>query len=405
MKEAAYVSDTINLNDTVYPPDPSNIMAYAFAYVDNVTAAPLQVDIACASDDGISVLLNGTVVHANDACRGFGGSGEVQDRAPATLAVGKNLLVVKCFEEGGGWGFRLRLESRGTGTPIVSKNRIQITTDPDLGLLFGGGGTPILPVDGGGDPDPPPDVDPRELFESPVVINEGFLSASEEPWIELYNRTDTAYDLSDHRNVTNDPRDLTRATLPAGTSVPARGFLVLTATELGLDLTPLVIEQVQENRFVALVKPGAEGILDAANFNPSYPGTTEARVPDGDWEFRDGADRTPGEANRVTLPYQVIINEIMYHPIDGDDDKEYVELSNPGGVDVDLSGSAFTQGLSYTFERRAPRFPRGAASWWPAIRRGSGASTASAPTRWSARWTRRPRSRSGGYATRASGSR
>ena len=215
-----------------------------------------------------------------------------------------------------------------------------------------GGGTPILPVDGGEDPDPPPDIDPRELFESPVVINEGFLSATEEPWIELYNRTDAAYDLSDH-HVTNDPRDLTRVTLPAGTSVPARGFLVLTATELGLDLTPLVIDQVEENRFVALVAPGAEGILDAANFNPSYPGTTEARVPDGDWEFRDGADRTPGAANRVTLPYQVVINEIMYHPIDGDDGKEYVELHNPTGVDVDVSGWVFTSGISYTFEAGA----------------------------------------------------
>ena len=108
-------SDTIDFNEAVYPPDPNNVMAYAITYVDNVTGSNLLVDVACASDDAIAVLINGAYVHVNDACRGVGAAGEVQDRAPAVLEPGKNLVVVKVFEAGGGWSFRLRFEGRGTG--------------------------------------------------------------------------------------------------------------------------------------------------------------------------------------------------------------------------------------------------------------------------------------------------
>ncbi|MGQ9589451.1 MAG: lamin tail domain-containing protein [Planctomycetota bacterium] len=347
VRARGYVADTINLNDVVYPPDPENVMAYAFVYVDNVTSSAIPVDIALASDDAVVVLVNGVRVHTNDVCRAGGNSGEIQDRAAATLAVGKNLIAVKVFEQGGAWNFRLRLEGRGTGVPIKSKAKIQITTDPDQGLLFGGGGTPIWPPEDEEEPGGPTE-DPRALFASPVVVNEGFLSATGESWIEIYNRTSSAYDLSGH-HVTNDPRDLAKATLSAGAIVPAGGFLVLTASELGLDLTPRVAGGTQENRFVALSPPGAQKILDAANFRPTYAGYSEARVPDGDWEFRDGCDPTPGAESRVSANADVVLNEVMYHPIDNDDDKEYVELYNRGSYAVDLSGWSFTRGINFTF--------------------------------------------------------
>ncbi len=73
IREYASFSDTINFNDAVWPPDPDQVMGYAFCYVDNIADRRLSVTLACASDDAISILLNGDYVHTNDACRAVGG--------------------------------------------------------------------------------------------------------------------------------------------------------------------------------------------------------------------------------------------------------------------------------------------------------------------------------------------
>ena len=49
---------------------------------------------------------------------------------------------------------------------------------------------------------------------------------------------------------------------------------------------------------------------------------------------------------------QVVINEIMYNPpgYQGSDyDYEFMELHNPGTVDIDMSGFSFTQGVNHVF--------------------------------------------------------
>ena len=336
VKETSSWGDTINLNDAVWPPDPEYVMAYAFVYVDNMTAAPLPVDIACASDDAISVLVNGTSVHANDACRAVGNAGEVQDRAPATLAVGKNLIAVKVFENTGGWSFRLRLEGRGTGTPITSSSVIRLTTDYTQGFLFGGGGDPIdLP------PEPP---DPGEAAgTSPVVLNEGNLRTSGERWVEIYNRTGAAVDLSGY-HMTDDPSNLTKAALPA-VSLPAGGYRAFTDAALGLDFSPA---SGGIRVFVALVAPDGT-VADAWNFEPRYDELSEARIPDGSGEFTDAADPTRAGPNSMTANEDVVLSEIMYHPIDNDPRKEYVELYNRGSQAVDLTGWSISDGISFTF--------------------------------------------------------
>jgi hypothetical protein len=338
VKEYTSFSDTINFNDSVWPPDPNQVMGYAFVYVDNMTANPLAVDIACASDDAISVMVNGSYVHVNDACRGVGGSGVIQDRAPATLAAGKNLITVKVFENGGGWAFRLRLEGRGTGNPITSNSIIRLTTDHTKGLRFGGGGDPIEP--------PPPPPPPGELpGASPVILSEGFFRTSGERWVELYNRSDATVDLSGYY-LTDDPSNLTKARIPAGNSIPARGWRSFTEVALGLDFTPAL---TGGRVFVALVEPSGTRVADAYNFEPQYPGMSEARYPDGDKEFSDAADPTRNAANLVSANRDIVINEVMYHPIDDDHAKEYVELYNRGSQTVSLTGWRFSNGINYAF--------------------------------------------------------
>jgi len=50
-------------------------------------------------------------------------------------------------------------------------------------------------------------------------------------------------------------------------------------------------------------------------------------------------------------PARVVINEVMYHPPDDRDDLQFVELFNPSGEAIDLSGWSFTKGFEFVFPR------------------------------------------------------
>lgn len=51
----------------------------------------------------------------------------------------------------------------------------------------------------------------------------------------------------------------------------------------------------------------------------------------------------------AAVPESVVINEFHYKPGDESSLEEFIELHNPGGVDVDLSGWSLTDAVSYTF--------------------------------------------------------
>jgi hypothetical protein len=46
----------------------------------------------------------------------------------------------------------------------------------------------------------------------------------------------------------------------------------------------------------------------------------------------------------------LVVSEVMYHPVDGADALEFIELYNSRAVFEDLAGYAFTNGIQYTFE-------------------------------------------------------
>jgi len=53
-----------------------------------------------------------------------------------------------------------------------------------------------------------------------------------------------------------------------------------------------------------------------------------------------------------SIPLKLVINEIMYNPLDDPDQKrEYVELYNYGDLPIDLSGFSFVTGIQYTFRQ------------------------------------------------------
>src|SRR5438552_6136423 len=62
---------------------------------------------------------------------------------------------------------------------------------------------------------------------------------------------------------------------------------------------------------------------------------------------------TRGARNSGPMHYPVVINEIMYNPISGDNNDEYVEIYNRSSTSVNLAGWEFIIGITYTFPTNA----------------------------------------------------
>ncbi|MCH2586403.1 MAG: lamin tail domain-containing protein, partial [Planctomycetes bacterium] len=234
-------------------------------------------------------------------------------------------------------GFALT-SSGGCGTSSVTWEDVQLTGDvissPGDGTLPGEGEEVKVPEDPGG------------FCRDPlgIRINEGFFRGTDERWIELYNSTSGDVDLAGYY-LTDDRNDSQKVELAADTIVPAGGYLVVTEAALGLDLS---ISEESNDVFLALIEPRGGRVVDAVNFRPSHDGKSESRVPDGG-EMRDAAEPTPGIENRLDVETGIVINEIMYHPISNDRNREFVELYNRSDAPVDLTGWEFTSGFEFSF--------------------------------------------------------
>src|SRR5207247_9822583 len=90
-------------------------------------------------------------------------------------------------------------------------------------------------------------------------------------------------------------------------------------------------------------------VLEAVKSEDQSQGVSSGRYPDGAAEFYPLSAKTPGAANGNILVRDVVLNEIMYKPISGSSDDQYVELYNKGTNPVSLSKWKFTQGIDYTF--------------------------------------------------------
>lgn len=206
----------------------------------------------------------------------------------------------------------------------------------------------------------PGQVDPPGAHGG-VVINEILPrpGAPLEDAVELHNESDRPVDVGGWflGDDLGDELGLKKFRIPAGTVIPPGGHIVLYAYQLdprpgvepGLELPAAggalylasadaagnltghvvghefdgVAEGVSLGRYFGSTGPDFVP-LSAPTFGVEDPATVEA--------FRTGR----GAANAEPLVGPVVINEIHYHPPEGDD--EFVELRNVSGSDVDLGG-------------------------------------------------------------------
>ncbi|MBX3746494.1 MAG: lamin tail domain-containing protein [Verrucomicrobiae bacterium] len=181
-------------------------------------------------------------------------------------------------------------------------------------------------------------TDPRDA----VLINE-ILAHTDLPqldFIELHNRGNQPVDLSGC--VLTDDAANPRFRIPDGTIITPRGFLAFDESTLGFRLSAA-------GETVFLFNPDLTRVLDAVRFGPQENGVSSGRFPDGTPEWRRLQSPTPANENAPLLLAGVVINELLFDPISGDQDDEFVELYNRTQHPVDLAGWSFSDGISFRF--------------------------------------------------------
>jgi hypothetical protein len=159
-------------------------------------------------------------------------------------------------------------------------------------------------------------------------------------FVELFNSSPSPIDVSGCI-LTDDP-SLNRCVFPAGTTIAPGGFVAFEETRLGFGLS-------RSGETLYLFNPDRTMVLDAVRFGPQAEGVADGRFPDGGESFRPLVRPTAGTANRDVRVSDVVINEIMYDPISGEEDDEYVELRNRGSSLADVSGWRFVDGIDFEF--------------------------------------------------------
>ncbi len=187
------------------------------------------------------------------------------------------------------------------------------------------------------------------------------------PWVELYNAGPTNLVL-DGLSLSDDLTNLARWSLPAGTTVPARGFRVVWLDGQPGESTPDEVHAgfslAADAAFIALSRQAPERaeVLDYLRLPPLLPDRSFGSYPDGRVGGRRVFDlATPSAANDpAPAPIQVFINEWMADnertladPADGRFD-DWFELYNAGDAAANLSGCYLGNATNNAAQFRIP---------------------------------------------------
>lgn len=175
-----------------------------------------------------------------------------------------------------------------------------------------------------------------------VVINE-FLARTVAPakdFIELYNQGSTPVDISGYW--LSDSPSTNKFRIPNGTTLNARSYIAYDQDQLGFQLD-------SEGDKIFLVNSNQDRVLDAWLYEAQADGISTGRYPDGSDRIQELSAPTAGTTNAAPLQRPIVINEIMYDPISGNSDDEFIELYNRGNTTVNIGGWRFIHGIDYSF--------------------------------------------------------
>lgn len=131
---------------------------------------------------------------------------------------------------------------------------------------------------------------PRSAVDEGLFINEVY--ASGEDWIELYNHLEATMDISGYFIYDNEAN---KYSLPAGTSITAKGFLVLNCNDLGTGLnTNFKLTSAGETVYL---ENTSGSLINEVTFPPIHAGQSYGRYPDGSSTLAVSGNTTQGASN------------------------------------------------------------------------------------------------------------
>lgn len=176
-----------------------------------------------------------------------------------------------------------------------------------------------------------------------VMFNE-WLAHTDPPLtdaFELYNHGNAPVDLSGV--YVTDALETNKFRIPDGTIIPARGYLWWRADEA------FVFQLLSEGERIYLVNSNQNRVIDAIDFRGQSNAVSSGRSPDGGPYHYCLANRSLGSPNGNPLRFGVVINEIMYNPMSGELDDEYVEIYNRNNAPANISAWEFVNGIGFLF--------------------------------------------------------
>jgi hypothetical protein len=179
-----------------------------------------------------------------------------------------------------------------------------------------------------------------------AVINE--FNQTTNGFIELRNLTSFPLDVGNYI-LTDDPAT-NRFVFQAFSIIPPFGYISVSRAALGFSPDPT-------DGHLYLELPDGS-VLDAVEFG-AYTGFSRGRFPNGSPYWSEMSVATPGAANTGALQRNVVINEIMYHPISESNNDEYIELYNRSTNAVSLAGWRIRGGVDFNFPNNASIPARG----------------------------------------------
>jgi hypothetical protein len=177
-----------------------------------------------------------------------------------------------------------------------------------------------------------------DIYINEVLANPG---NGQEPFIELYNHSIEPVDISGC--YLSDNADDLKFMIPEPTIISPGGYISFSESDWA---DSIFLNPTGER--IYLLSADEQRVIDAVTYPPSEPGVSLGRFPNGAYGIRALAVPTPRSANYALYDREVIINEIMYHPISEDSEDEYVELYNNSTQSINIGGWKFTSGISYT---------------------------------------------------------